>query len=77
MHLKKSTLIDVQTQVLAPNGNYILTADRDEKIRVSQYPKTYNIETFCLGHTEYASSHCYCLLSFHWQSFSFEDLSPV
>ncbi|XP_054161848.1 tRNA (guanine-N(7)-)-methyltransferase non-catalytic subunit WDR4-like [Oppia nitens] len=48
-----SMLLDViQTQ----NGKYLITTDRDEKIRVSRYPNTYNIETYCLGHKEFVSS---------------------
>lgn len=47
-----SLLLDVlQTN----DGKYILSSDRDEKIRVSCYPKTYNIETYCLGHKEFVS----------------------
>ncbi|CAG9761567.1 unnamed protein product [Ceutorhynchus assimilis] len=37
-------------------GNYIITCDRDEKIRVSHYPNAYNIQTFCLGHEEFVTS---------------------
>ncbi|KAJ6633284.1 tRNA (guanine-N(7)-)-methyltransferase non-catalytic subunit wuho [Pseudolycoriella hygida] len=35
---------------------FIITCDRDEKIRVTNYPATHLIETYCLGHTEYVSA---------------------
>ncbi|KAJ1958814.1 hypothetical protein GGI12_004647, partial [Dipsacomyces acuminosporus] len=35
---------------------YVLTCDRDEKLRVSKYPNSYNIQSFCLGHTEFVTS---------------------
>lgn len=40
-------------QVLSFSNSHVITCDRDEKIRVSRYPNAYNIETFCLGHTEW------------------------
>ncbi|KAL7641413.1 UNVERIFIED_CONTAM: hypothetical protein RMT77_008553 [Armadillidium vulgare] len=47
-----SMLLDL---VLTDDGKYLITCDRDEKIRVSSYPNCYNIHTFCLGHTEFVS----------------------
>ncbi|KAJ1644349.1 hypothetical protein J3B02_001382 [Coemansia erecta] len=35
---------------------YILTCDRDEKLRVSKYPNAYNIQAFGLGHREFVTS---------------------
>lgn len=45
----------------SPNGSqrYILTADRDEHIRVSRdIPQTHIIHGYCLGHTSFVSSLC-------------------
>ncbi|KAI4886540.1 hypothetical protein NFI96_007046 [Prochilodus magdalenae] len=41
---------------LSPDDKYIITADRDEKIRVSLCRSPYNIQAFCLGHTEFVSA---------------------
>ncbi|XP_066497134.1 tRNA (guanine-N(7)-)-methyltransferase non-catalytic subunit wdr4 isoform X2 [Hoplias malabaricus] len=41
---------------LSPDDKYIITADRDEKIRVSLRRSPYNIQAFCLGHTEFVSA---------------------
>ncbi|KAJ3408068.1 WD repeat-containing protein 4 [Chytridiales sp. JEL 0842] len=43
---------------LSRDGKYIITADRDEKIRVSKYPLTYDIQSFCLGHKEFVTCIC-------------------
>nr|KAG5691967.1 hypothetical protein BaRGS_011358 [Batillaria attramentaria] len=44
-----SMLLDM---CLAGRDTYIVTSDRDEKIRISNFPNAYSIHTFCLGHTE-------------------------
>lgn len=38
--------------LLSSDEKYVLTSDRDEKIRVTHYPKTYIIKNYCLGHKE-------------------------
>ncbi|XP_060786380.1 tRNA (guanine-N(7)-)-methyltransferase non-catalytic subunit wdr4 [Neoarius graeffei] len=43
---------------LSPDDKYIITADRDEKIRVSFCRSPYNIQAFCLGHREFVSALC-------------------
>ena len=35
--------------------DYVITADSEGKIRISQYPNAYNIHTFLLSHTEFVS----------------------
>jgi tRNA (guanine-N(7)-)-methyltransferase subunit TRM82 len=35
--------------------NWILTADRDEKIRISSFPATHDIQSFLLGHEAFVS----------------------
>ncbi|XP_037036811.1 tRNA (guanine-N(7)-)-methyltransferase non-catalytic subunit wuho [Bradysia coprophila] len=48
-----SMLLDV---VVTHDNRFVVTCDRDEKIRVTNYPGTHLIETYCLGHTEYVSA---------------------
>lgn len=36
-------------------GSKILTSDRDEKVRVSSFPQTFNVEGYLLGHSSYVS----------------------
>ncbi|XP_069491757.1 tRNA (guanine-N(7)-)-methyltransferase non-catalytic subunit WDR4 isoform X2 [Ambystoma mexicanum] len=40
---------------VSPDDQYIITADRDEKVRVSLLAAPHNIVSFCLGHTEFVS----------------------
>ncbi|XP_040842598.1 tRNA (guanine-N(7)-)-methyltransferase non-catalytic subunit WDR4 isoform X2 [Ochotona curzoniae] len=47
-----SMLLDV---TVSPDDRFVLTADRDEKIRVSWAAAPHCIESFCLGHTEFVS----------------------
>eukprot|EP01036_Dinobryon_divergens_P032882 gene32882-42559_t len=37
-------------------GRFLATADRDEKIRIANYPDVFVIESHCLGHTSVISS---------------------
>lgn len=37
------------------DSKYLISCDRDEKIKVSCYPNTYNIQTYCLGHKEFVN----------------------
>lgn len=47
-----SMLLDL---VVTPDGQYIITCDRDEKIRVSLWEAPHVISAFCLGHTQFVS----------------------
>ncbi|KAK7938924.1 hypothetical protein WMY93_002250 [Mugilogobius chulae] len=55
-----SMLLDVAVSL---DDRFIVTCDRDEKIRVSWSCSPYNIQSFCLGHQQFVSallvsSHC-------------------
>nr|XP_057938493.1 tRNA (guanine-N(7)-)-methyltransferase non-catalytic subunit wdr4 [Doryrhamphus excisus] len=54
--LKMGHLSMVLAVTLSLNDKYIITADRDEKIRVSHLSSPYNIQSFCLGHQQFVSS---------------------
>jgi WD40 repeat protein len=41
-------------QILSPDYKKIITADRDEKIRICKFPNAYDIICFCLGHRRFS-----------------------
>lgn len=47
-----SVILDI---AISECGKYLITSDRDEKIRVSHFPNCYNIASYCLGHTEFVN----------------------
>ncbi|XP_067371674.1 tRNA (guanine-N(7)-)-methyltransferase non-catalytic subunit wdr4 isoform X2 [Channa argus] len=67
--LKMGHLSMLLAVTMSPDDRYIITADRDEKIRVSPLRCPYKIQSFCLGHQEFVSAllipsgHSHCLLS--------------
>ncbi|XP_054006830.1 tRNA (guanine-N(7)-)-methyltransferase non-catalytic subunit wdr4 [Hylaeus anthracinus] len=48
-----SMLLDV---LITEDEKYIITTDRDEKIRVSMLPNSYNILSYCLGHKKFVTN---------------------
>ena len=42
--------------IVSKDNRFTITSDRDEKIRVSHFPQTVRIETYCLGHSSVITS---------------------
>eukprot|EP01012_Entosiphon_sulcatum_P000976 TRINITY_DN10172_c0_g1_i1.p1 TRINITY_DN10172_c0_g1~~TRINITY_DN10172_c0_g1_i1.p1 ORF type:complete len:393 (+),score=79.14 TRINITY_DN10172_c0_g1_i1:25-1179(+) len=40
---------------VAPSGQFVVTSDGDEKLRVTKWPEALEIECFLLGHTQYVT----------------------
>ncbi|KAE8009746.1 hypothetical protein FH972_006165 [Carpinus fangiana] len=58
----------------SPDGRFIVSADRDFKIRVTVFPKkpldgVHEIQSFCLGHTEFVSCLSFVYTSDYPQGF--------
>ncbi|XP_059617292.1 tRNA (guanine-N(7)-)-methyltransferase non-catalytic subunit wuho [Phlebotomus argentipes] len=41
--------------LLTADEKFFVTSDRDEKIRVTRFPESHEIESYCLGHREFVS----------------------
>jgi tRNA (guanine-N(7)-)-methyltransferase subunit TRM82 len=58
-HVSMLTDIVISNPSITDGKQYILTADRDEHIRVSRAPpQSFVIEGFCLGHKEFVNRLC-------------------
>lgn len=57
-HLLTGHVSMILDTIMSHDGKFLLTADRDEKVRVSRYPNCFQVESFCLGHTQFVSAIC-------------------
>lgn len=48
-----SMLLDI---LVTDDEKFVITADRDEKIRISMFPNSYNILSYCLGHKNFVTN---------------------
>ena len=54
------------TALITRNGKRIITGDRDEHIRISEFPSSYNIETFLGGHSRLITYFLSFTVSLTW-----------
>lgn len=45
-------------QKMGSDARFVVTSDKDEKIRVSRWPHSYDVICYCMGHTQYITSLC-------------------
>ncbi|XP_063353228.1 tRNA (guanine-N(7)-)-methyltransferase non-catalytic subunit wdr4 [Pelmatolapia mariae] len=64
--LKMGHLSMLLALTVSLDDKYIITADRDEKIRVSHLRSPYNIQSFCLGHRQFVSALQILSTHPHW-----------
>ncbi|XP_023648712.2 tRNA (guanine-N(7)-)-methyltransferase non-catalytic subunit wdr4 [Paramormyrops kingsleyae] len=64
--LKLGHLSMLLAVAVSNDDKYVITADRDEKIRVSVLKSPHNIQSFCLGHREFVSALCTSALHPDW-----------
>ena len=50
-----SLITDIALVKHSAGAMFLLSSDRDEKIRVTKYPECYDIQGFCLGHEQFVS----------------------
>uniref|UniRef100_A0A0G4FEL1 Uncharacterized protein n=1 Tax=Chromera velia CCMP2878 TaxID=1169474 RepID=A0A0G4FEL1_9ALVE len=46
----------ITAMIFSSDRRFVITGDKDEKIRVSAWPQCFDIQTFCLGHSEFVTS---------------------
>ncbi|RKP27527.1 hypothetical protein SYNPS1DRAFT_6638, partial [Syncephalis pseudoplumigaleata] len=46
----------ITTMALSPDDQYLLTADRDEKVRVTHTSNVHSVWAFLLGHTKFITA---------------------
>uniref|UniRef100_A0A3B5LSL2 tRNA (guanine-N(7)-)-methyltransferase non-catalytic subunit WDR4 n=1 Tax=Xiphophorus couchianus TaxID=32473 RepID=A0A3B5LSL2_9TELE len=59
--LKMGHLSMLLAVTISADDQYIITADRDEKIRVSHRRSPYNIQSYCLGHHQLMNVYIFTL----------------